>query len=85
MGWISALVAAAYAGSSALRIRGEEVTGRADAVLSASLSRTRWLAAHLLFSLGGSASLLLIAGIAAGLVVRGSDIGHLGAGLRVGL
>jgi ABC-2 type transport system permease protein len=84
MGWISALVAAAYAVSAALRIRGEEITGRADAVLAASLSRARWMAGHLLFSLGGSALLLVIAGIAAGLV-RGTAIGDLGAGLRVGL
>ena len=84
MGWISALVAAAYAVSAGLRIRGEETAGRADAVLSASLSRIRWMGGHLLFSLGGSTLLLVIAGLAAG-VVRGSDIGDLGTGLRVGL
>ena len=42
------------------------------------------MAGHLLFSLGGSALLLLIGGLAAGLV-RAADIGNLGAGLRVGL
>ena len=84
MGGISALVAAAYAVSAALRIRSEETAGRAESVLSTGLSRDRWFAGHLIFSLGGSALLLVIAGIAAG-IVHGANIGDLGAGFRIGL
>ncbi len=84
LGAIAGLVAAAYAVSAAMRVRGEETAGRAEAVLSTGLSRNRWFAGHLLFSLLGSALLLVIAGVAAGLV-HGADIGDLGAGIRVGL
>ncbi len=84
MGGISGLVAAAYAVSAALRIRGEETAGRAESVLATSLSRTRWFGGHLLFSLVGSALLLVISGVATGLV-HGSNIGDLGAGLGIGL
>ncbi len=84
MGGITGLLAAAYAVTAALRIRGEETAGRAESVLSTGLSRDRWFAGHLLFSLLGSALLLVIAGVATG-IVHGSNIGDLGAGLRIGL
>ena len=80
MGGISGLVAAGYAVSAALRIRGEETAGRAESVLATSpLSRTRWFGGHLLFSLVGSALLLVISGVRHGTSLHGADIGDLGA------
>lgn len=84
MGAIGALVAGAYAVSAALRARTEESAGRAESVLSTAVSRRRWLGGHLLFSLLGSAMLLLIAGVCSGLVY-GSAIGDLANGLGTGL
>jgi len=61
------LVAAGYAIGAALRLRGEETSGRAEPVLAASVSRQRWAASHLAFAILGAAILLGAAGIAAGL------------------
>ena len=61
------LVAAGYAIGAALRLRGEEVGGRAEPVLAAPVSRQRWAASHLAFAILGPAVLLGAAGTAAGL------------------
>ena len=84
MSGIGALAAGAYAVSAALRVRSEETAGRADAVLSTGLSRSRWFAGHLLFSLAGSASLMAVAGLSAGML-HGITAGDVADGLRVGL
>ena len=72
------LVAAGYAIGAALRLRGEETSGRVEPVLAASVSRQRWAASHLAFAILGPVLLMGAAGIAAGLgygLSRG-DVGH---------
>ncbi|MER6071524.1 ABC transporter permease [Streptomyces sp. NPDC001817] len=57
------LVAALYVASSVLRLSGEETSGRAEPVLAAAVGRLRWAAGHLLIAFGGSALLMLVAGL----------------------
>ncbi len=64
---LSALIAAAYGVASALRIRAEELSGRAEPVLATATSRLTWLAGHLSVSLTGSALGLLVFGLGEGL------------------
>lgn len=82
-----------------LRLRSEESAGRVEPLLATAVSRTRWVASHLLVSLGGSAVLLALSGLGlgltagaamddAGLTVRlvGAAVAHLPAvALTVGL
>lgn len=62
-----AMVASAFAVSLALRPHHEETSQRAEALLAGAVSRTRWLAGHLIITIVGSAAAMLIAGLAAGL------------------
>ncbi|MFJ3231570.1 ABC transporter permease [Streptomyces sp. NPDC086787] len=57
------LVATLYIVSSVLRLHGEETSGRAEPVLACAVSRLRWTASHLVIAFGGSALLLLLAGL----------------------
>ncbi|MEV6053891.1 ABC transporter permease [Streptomyces sp. NPDC052107] len=57
------LVAALYVVSSVLRLSGEETSGRAEPVLAAAVGRLRWAAGHLIIAFGGSALLMLLAGL----------------------
>lgn len=66
------MIAAAFAISLTLRLHQEESTQHAEAVLAGAVSRTRWLASHLLFALGGSAGALLVAGLVTGLTYGAS-------------
>jgi polyether ionophore transport system permease protein len=80
---VLALVACGFAIQSALRVRSEEVAGRAEAVLATPLSRTRWSASHLLLAFGGSLLVLVLAGFAFGVAdaaVTGS-VGVVGDGI----
>ncbi|WP_137145515.1 ABC transporter permease [Mycolicibacterium sp. CR10] len=70
------MVAAAFAISLTLRLHQEESTQHAEAVLSGAVSRTRWLASHLLFAIGGSAGALLVAGVVTG-VTYGASAGDI--------
>ncbi len=71
------LIAAAYAIQATLRLRGEEISGRAEPVLSTAVSRFRWVASHLVFSLLGPAAALASAGLAMGLT-HGLNTGDVG-------
>lgn len=62
------MMAAAFAISLTLRIHQEESNQRAETTLAGAVSRTRWLASHLMAGAVGSAVALLTAGLAAGLV-----------------
>lgn len=75
-----AMIASAFAISLTLRLHQEEAEQRAEAVLSGSVSRTRWLASHLVFAVVGSAAALLIAGMVAGLTY-GAAAGDIGGKL----
>lgn len=58
----------AYAVQTMLRVRSEELTVRAEPVLAASVTRTRWVLGHLVHVMAGSCLLVAAAGIAVGLV-----------------
>jgi ABC-2 type transport system permease protein len=62
------MVAAAFAISLTLRLHQEESAQRAETTLAGAVSRTRWLASHLVAALVGSAMAILAAGVAGGLV-----------------
>lgn len=71
------MVAAAFAVSLTLRLHQEESSQRAETVLAGAVSRTRWLASHLVTALGGSALAMLACGVTAGIVygIAAGDVG----------
>jgi ABC-2 type transport system permease protein len=71
------MVAAAFAISLTLRLHQEEAAQRGETTLAGAVSRTRWLASHLVAALTGSAAAILLAGAAAGLVygIAADDVG----------
>jgi ABC-2 type transport system permease protein len=62
-----AIICTIFAIIAALRPRREETSGRAESVLATALSRTRWVATHLVIAMAGGVGLLLLAGIGLGL------------------
>ncbi|TLP78957.1 ABC transporter permease [Nesterenkonia sphaerica] len=64
--FLAIFVAAAGVGGLT-QLRGEERRGRAELLLSAPVSRTKWLGTHLVVILGGAALLLLLVGLGMGL------------------
>jgi len=71
---LAGLAAAAYATSAVLRLRAEETGGQAEPLLATAIGRTRWGLSHIAVAVVGTALLLAVAGVAAGL----------GYGLRTG-
>jgi ABC-2 type transport system permease protein len=71
---LAGLAAAAYATSAVLRLRAEESAERAEPLLATAAGRIRWGLSHVVVAVAGSALLLAVAGVAAGL----------GYGLRTG-
>ena len=61
------MVAAAFAISLTLRLFQEESSQRAETLLAGAVGRSRWLASHLVFAIGGTAFAMLLAGLMAGL------------------
>ncbi len=61
------MVAAAFAISLTLRLFQEESSQRAETILAGAVGRSRWLASHLVFAIGGTAVATMIAGLVAGL------------------
>jgi ABC-2 type transport system permease protein len=68
------LIAACYAVQATLRLRDEEQTGHAEALLGTAVSRLGWAGSHLLFALLGPAVVLLVEGLMAGLVFGPGDL-----------
>jgi ABC-2 type transport system permease protein len=66
-----------------LRLRSEEASGTAEAVLATSTSRTTWVASHLSIAAGGATLLLAGAGVATGLGDLSTG-GQTGIGTLVG-
>jgi len=64
---IMALLATGFAIQSALRVRSEETSMRAESVLATPVSRWRFAASHLTVAFAGSVILLAVAGLATGL------------------
>lgn len=75
---ILGLMAAAYSVAAALRLHSEETSQRGESVVAASVSRVRWAASHLVYAFVGSAAMLVVAGLIAGLVYGVADgrVGH---------
>ena len=71
---LAGLVAAAYATSTVLRLRGEETGELAEPVLATTTSRVRWALGYITVAVAGTVVLMAVAGLATGL----------GYGLRVG-
>ena len=63
---IMALFATGFTVSSVLRLRSEEMSGRADPVLAAPVGRRRWVWSHLAVALVGTVVLALVCGVAMG-------------------
>jgi ABC-2 type transport system permease protein len=63
---ILALIAAAFAIQSALRIRSEETSGHAEEVLATPVSRARWAIGHLTVAFAGTLVVLFLVGAAFG-------------------
>ncbi|MGD1346715.1 ABC transporter permease [Mycobacterium seoulense] len=76
------MAAAAFAVSLTLRLHQEETGQRAETTLAGAVSRTRWLASHLLAALLGSAAAMLVSGLAGGLVY-GAAAGDVGGKVAV--
>ncbi|GAB2994513.1 ABC transporter permease [Amycolatopsis acidiphila] len=65
---ITGMIAAIYTVQANLRMRSEETAYRLEPLLATRVRRLQWAASHLVFSLFGSALLLVVAGTAAGLL-----------------
>lgn len=61
-----AMVASAFAISLTLRLHQEESSQRAETVLAGAVSRTRWMASHLVFSIIGTGIAMMMAALVAG-------------------
>lgn len=73
---VSGLLAAAYGVHTTLRLRAEETSQRADAVLATGVSRRRWALTHLGTATAGTVVLVLTVGITGGLA-RSLQVGDL--------
>lgn len=71
-------VVSVYAITVVLRLRAEEVGGRAEVVLAEPVSRTRWAGSHLLFAIVNPALVLSVLGLAIGLGfgLASGDLAH---------
>jgi len=61
-----AVAVGAFAVQGVLRLRGEEVSGRAEPLLATAVARPRWIASHLTVVALASLGMLLAAGLAGG-------------------
>ncbi|MET9888027.1 ABC transporter permease [Streptomyces sp. NPDC006430] len=69
------MVAALYIVSAVLRLGGEESGQRAEPLLANAVGRLRWAGGHLAVAFGGSALILLLAGLGLGIGHGGQDVG----------
>jgi ABC-2 type transport system permease protein len=76
LSWIG-MLAAGYAVQATLRLRSEEAELRAEPVLATATPRTGWAGSHLVVAGLGSAAVLAVGGLLAGLAhgVRAGDLG----------
>ncbi|MET7529964.1 ABC transporter permease [Streptomyces goshikiensis] len=74
MAGMLAMVAALYIVSTVLRLSAEESGQRAEPLLANAVGRLRWAGGHLAVAFGGSALILLLAGLGLG-IGHGEDIG----------
>ena len=84
---IMALFTTGFTVSSVLRLRTEELAGRADPVLATPVGRWRWASSHLVVALAGTVVVASVAGAAMGVgaaIVLG-DVAQVGRLLAAGL
>jgi polyether ionophore transport system permease protein len=77
---IVGVVASAYGVQAAMRLRSEETSLHAEALLSTATSRARWLWSHTVVALAGTTLLMVVAGGCAGLAYAA----HLGEPAQAG-
>ena len=82
---IAAVIASVFGVQAAGRLNTEESSGRTEAVLATATSRTAWAGAHTALAVLGSAALMLVVGLGAGVVHAvdtrdGADVGRVLAG-----
>jgi polyether ionophore transport system permease protein len=61
------VMAAAFGVATVLRLHSDEAGGRAEAMLAGSVSRIRWVAAEVVWAMGGIALLMAVSGVCSGL------------------
>jgi len=79
---IAGILAAVFGVRSVMRLRAEESSLLAEPVLATAVGRVRWAWSHLTVALAGSALLLVVVGISAG-VVSALQLSDAGLGARV--
>jgi ABC-2 type transport system permease protein len=79
---ILALIVAVYTVSALLRVRSEETGVRAEPLLATRVTRSRWLAGHVLIAVAGTAWLMAVAGAGEGFA-HGLRVGDLGQAPRL--
>ena len=82
---IAGILAAAAGAQAVMRARSEEADGRAELVLAAPASRTRWLLGYVLVGAVSAASVGLVAGIAAGLSFVADDPDRVWSSIAAGV
>jgi ABC-2 type transport system permease protein len=87
---IAAVIASVFGIQAAGRLNLEESSGRTEAVLATGTSRTRWALAYTAVAVLGTAALMLVVGLVAGVVHAadtgdGADVGRVLAGALVQL
>lgn len=77
---ILGVIVSAYGISTALRLRSEEIAGRAEPLLATKVSRFGYAASHIAIALVGTTVLLLAVGLGAGIAhgAATSDMGEVG-------
>ncbi|MEU4198061.1 ABC transporter permease [Kribbella sp. NPDC026611] len=71
------LLASAYGIQAALRLRSEETALRAEPLLATGVTRSRWLASHVLMAMLGTGALIVVAGLGSG-ISSGASLGNVG-------
>ena len=61
-----AIFVSAFGIHVAMRLRAEEIGGRAEAMLATATSRVRWAVSHVAAAIAGTTVLVLVAGLSAG-------------------
>ncbi|TDW19627.1 ABC transporter permease [Kribbella kalugense] len=74
---VMGLLASAFGIQAALRLRSEESALRAEPLLATGVTRSRWLASHVLIALLGTGALILVAGLGSG-ISSGASLGNMG-------
>ena len=74
---VMGLLASAFGIQAALRLRSEETALRAEPLLATDVTRSRWLASHVLIALFGTGALILVAGLGSG-ISSGASLGNMG-------